>query len=564
MSSAASNIGYNGNPHLPKSGSQHSYTKEQIQEIKKCIDDPVYFAETYFKIISVDDGLVPFKLYDFQKEAASSYLNERKMILATSRQIGKTSIATVIVLHYALFNPYKKVFILANKADTALEILSRIQLAYEHLPSWLKPGVVEWNKGTVEFDNGTRVAARATSSDNIRGQSCVTKDTRVCVDIHGRVCYNDISTVLLMQDDEELYFNKDNIMQYTVYEITNKVNGKKYIGFHSINENEEILLEESESGSIYKSGYLGSGKLMYAAIEKYGPESFSQKLLLVTNDRDEAEDLERDLVNQEWVDSDDTYNLSIGGNVCILYGENNGFYGKQHSKETIDKIQESRNKTFKESPFSWCELFLTADENIKFYSYDEVYKHFNIEGLITEKYHELCRLVYNNTLTIKSEYLHKIIVKNFLKREERLKLQPEIQRKRSEGAIKRFTGVKKSAESNIKRGKSIKKWIETNPDAHKERMDKINKNPEKIRKSAEKHRGMKRSAEARANMSKAQKGRKPKFKYWNDELKEFKSFIPGEEPTGWIRSPRKMFKHKITGQKKFFHYLYEEIPENWI
>lgn len=171
MSSAASNIGYNGNPHLPKSGSQHSYTKEQIQEIKKCIDDPVYFAETYFKIISVDDGLVPFKLYDFQKEAASSYLNERKMILATSRQIGKTSIATVIVLHYALFNPYKKVFILANKADTALEILSRIQLAYEHLPSWLKPGVVEWNKGTVEFDNGTRIAARATSSDNIRGQS---------------------------------------------------------------------------------------------------------------------------------------------------------------------------------------------------------------------------------------------------------------------------------------------------------------------------------------------------------------------------------------------------------
>ena len=135
------------------------------------MNDPVYFAEEYFKIISVDDGLIPFKLYDFQKEAARSYLTERKMVLATSRQIGKTSIATVIVLHYALFNKHKRVFILANKADTALEILSRIQLAYEHLPNWLKSGVIEWNKSSVEFDNGSRIKAAATSSDNIRGQS---------------------------------------------------------------------------------------------------------------------------------------------------------------------------------------------------------------------------------------------------------------------------------------------------------------------------------------------------------------------------------------------------------
>ena len=163
--------GYNGNPHLPKKDSSYAYTQEQASEIAKCMNDPVYFAETYFKIISVDDGLIPFKLYDFQKEAARSYLTERKMVLATSRQIGKTSIATVIVLHYALFNSHKRVFILANKADTALEILSRIQLAYEHLPNWLKAGVIEWNKSSVEFDNGSRIKAAATSSDNIRGQS---------------------------------------------------------------------------------------------------------------------------------------------------------------------------------------------------------------------------------------------------------------------------------------------------------------------------------------------------------------------------------------------------------
>ena len=165
------NIGYNGNPHLPKRDSSYTYTQEQEIEIGKCMEDPVYFAETYFKIVSVDDGLVPFKLYDFQKEAARSYITERKMILATSRQIGKTSIATVIVLHYALFNEHKQIFILANKADTALEILSRIQLAYQHLPNWLKAGVIEWNKSSVEFDNGSKIKARATSSDNIRGQS---------------------------------------------------------------------------------------------------------------------------------------------------------------------------------------------------------------------------------------------------------------------------------------------------------------------------------------------------------------------------------------------------------
>lgn len=163
--------GYNGNPHLPKSGSTYNYTSEQVKEIQKCIEDPVYFAESYFKIISVDDGLVPFKLYDFQKEVVASYVHESKMILATSRQVGKTSIATAIILHYALFNPFKRIFILANKNSTALEILSRVQRAYEYLPDWLKCGVVEWNKSSVELENGTIIQAAATSSDAIRGQS---------------------------------------------------------------------------------------------------------------------------------------------------------------------------------------------------------------------------------------------------------------------------------------------------------------------------------------------------------------------------------------------------------
>jgi phage terminase large subunit-like protein len=109
--------------------------------------------------------------------------------MATSRQIGKTTIATVIILHYVLFNEFKTVFVLANKAATAQEVLGRVQLAYEYLPHWLKCGVVEWNKMSVEFENGSKVVAAATSSDAIRGKSCnmlyidecITKDNIITI-----------------------------------------------------------------------------------------------------------------------------------------------------------------------------------------------------------------------------------------------------------------------------------------------------------------------------------------------------------------------------------------------
>ena len=163
--------GYNGNPNLPKANTQHNWTADMINEYIKCKADPIYFAETYFKIVHVDKGLIPFKLYEYQKEAIRLSSQNRKFVMNASRQCGKTSVATVIILHYALFNDSKKVALLANKADTAQEILSRIQLAYEYLPHWLKCGVSEWNKRRVEFDNGTIIIAAASSSSSIRGQS---------------------------------------------------------------------------------------------------------------------------------------------------------------------------------------------------------------------------------------------------------------------------------------------------------------------------------------------------------------------------------------------------------
>ena len=106
--------GYNGNANLPKAGTVYSMTADQIDEYRKCMASPSYFAENYFKIVTLDNGLQLIKLYDFQKEAADAYLDTNKLLMATSRQIGKTTIATVIILHYVLFNEFKKLSAVLN------------------------------------------------------------------------------------------------------------------------------------------------------------------------------------------------------------------------------------------------------------------------------------------------------------------------------------------------------------------------------------------------------------------------------------------------------------------
>lgn len=312
---------------------------------------------------------------------------------------------------------------------------------------------------------------------------------------------------------------------YTIYKTINNVNNKEYIGFHSLTNNEKIVNEKSENGSIYSSGYLGSGKLIKSAIEKYGPENFTQELIYITEDKEEAEQLEKDLVNQEWVNSDSNYNVSIGGNVCILFGENNGFYNKKHTQETINKIQSSRNNTKLENNFSWCELYLVENPDKIFYSYEEVYKYFNIN----EKYYsmnlfKLDELINNNIIMFKSKFLLEKSKKRYIEKLQQIANEPEIAKQRAQQCSERFKGIPKSEKSNIKRGKSIKEWIANNPDGHIERMNKINKNPEKIAKTAEKHRGMKRSLETKINLAIANKNNKRKWKNIdNNEIKILKT-----------------------------------------
>ena len=163
--------GYNGNSLLKKSNQNIEWTPELVAEYVKCSQDPVYFTETYMKIINVDRGLVNFILYDYQKEMLRAMQQNRFNIIATARQAGKSTVTCAFILWYIIFNAEKTVALLANKGETAREILGRVQLAYQHLPKWLQQGVKEWNKGSMELENNSRVLAAATSSDAIRGYS---------------------------------------------------------------------------------------------------------------------------------------------------------------------------------------------------------------------------------------------------------------------------------------------------------------------------------------------------------------------------------------------------------
>lgn len=162
---------YLGNVNLKRKGVVIDWTEEMVQEFIKCARDPIYFAQKYIQIVHVDHGLIPINLYDYQKEIITKTTDNRRTCVVTSRQAGKTTTAVCLILHYILFNDHKLVALLANKGDAAREILDRIKTAYEALPKWLQQGVIEWNKGSVEFENGCKVLAGATSSSAIRGKS---------------------------------------------------------------------------------------------------------------------------------------------------------------------------------------------------------------------------------------------------------------------------------------------------------------------------------------------------------------------------------------------------------
>ena len=162
---------YLGNPNLKKVNTPVEFTKEQIEEYQKCAQDPIYFMKNYIQIVSLDEGLIPFKMYGFQEKIVNTMHNNRFTICKLPRQSGKSTTVISYLLHYALFNPNSNIALLANKSSTARDILSRLQLAYENLPKWMQQGVINWNKGNIELENKSTIVAAATSSSAIRGGS---------------------------------------------------------------------------------------------------------------------------------------------------------------------------------------------------------------------------------------------------------------------------------------------------------------------------------------------------------------------------------------------------------
>ena len=162
---------YLSNPNLKKANTPIEFTEEQVLEFLKCKDDPVYFARNYIKIVSLDEGLVPFSMYDFQEEMVQRFHEHRFNIAKLPRQTGKSTTVVSYLLHYIIFNDNVNIGILANKASTSRELLSRLQLAYENLPKWMQHGILAWNKGNVELENGSKILAASTSSSAVRGMS---------------------------------------------------------------------------------------------------------------------------------------------------------------------------------------------------------------------------------------------------------------------------------------------------------------------------------------------------------------------------------------------------------
>jgi len=162
---------YLGNPNLKRANTPIEFTQDQILEFMACKQDPVYFAQQHVKIVTLDHGLMPFEPYDFQQGLINNFHENRFNICKMPRQTGKSTTVISYLLHYLLFNDSVNIGILANKAATARELLGRLQTAYENVPKWMQQGVLSWNRGSLELENGSKILAASTSASAVRGMS---------------------------------------------------------------------------------------------------------------------------------------------------------------------------------------------------------------------------------------------------------------------------------------------------------------------------------------------------------------------------------------------------------
>lgn len=495
---------YLNNPQLKKAYVPLEWTAEQVKEVIKCSKDIGYFIRTYVKIINLDRGLIDFEMYPFQEEMAETIADNRFTVIKTCRQAGKTTTSAAVILWHVLFNDSYTVAILANKLSTAREILARVQRAYEYLPKWLQQGVIVWNKTNIELENGSQIIAASTASSAIRGYSCVSGDTYITVCDNENIYHTKINN--LINKNSKLIEVKETKMMYCVYKITNKVNQKIYVGFHKTDN--------------LQDGYMGSGKLIKRAIEKYGIENFEKEILKIFDSQKEAEEYEAQIVDRDFTLKEDTYNIAIGGNVRIMYGKNNPFYGKTHTQETRQKISDIH----KGKSVNHFHKIIMPDNSVV--GYEKAAKTLDITSNVKNNIRYICGNPHSD-IRFEDDRIQAAAEKYYMRKNEN---NDENKKRLIGDASKRFLGVPKSDEHKIKISEALTGIKRENPQ---------NKDPEKIRKTAEKHRGMKRSEEARKKMSEKKKGRpahnKGKAYCYCPNTLEKKLCRPDEIPSGWLR-----------------------------
>lgn len=479
-----------------KCADTHIFINSQSQQIyaKDSLNEELFTVNGVSKVIKVTNLNYKESMYDLTVDS-NEHTYFTNGILSHN-----TTVATIILLHYALFNKDKRIALLANKGDAAREILDRIQIAFENLPKWMQSGVVIWNKGTIQLENGSRIIAASSSASSIRGKSCVTGDTKITVSIHDDIYYNNINYFMEEKMDK---------IYYTVYKTTNNINGKIYIGCHKTTN--------------INDGYLGSGTIIKRAIEKYGVENFTKEILKTFDNLKDAESYEAELVDKNFTLREDTYNINVGGNVRIAYGENNGFYGKTHSDEIKQKISaiHQGNKYFAHD-------ILVFGKLIK--GYEDAFNYYNTQTNNDMKYtrRTLLNLIGNPEIDFKfvDENLQQRAEISYVKRLQEL---ADNKNNNVKMCSERFKNVPKSIEQREKMSNATKgiprPWV----------GELVNKNPDKIAKTAEKHRGMKRTEESRKKMSESSANKGKKF-YHSPETLEGGWFSSDDIiPDGYIK-----------------------------
>lgn len=322
---------------------------------------------------------------------------------------------------------------------------------------------------------------------------------------------------------------------YCVYKITNQINGKIYIGFHKTDNLDD--------------NYMGSGKLIRLAIQKYGIDKFTKEILQVFDNKEDAEQLEAQIVDKDFTLREDTYNIAVGGNVRIMYGENNGFYGKHHTDEYKQKKSDMMiGKNF-ENHYN----YIIGDIE---YTASQLVAKFNITKNVRLTLIRMCGDP-SIALCFKDGSRQKDAEEYFQDWEIRVRQKNELL---AVLCRERFTGYQWSAERNARLSATL-----TGRKLSEERINKVNRNPEKIRKTAEKHRGMKRSNEARARMSSAKKGKmahnKGKIRIKDLEGNTQLWLKDVDIPLGWYKIVMKKAVDS-TGKNKMLD-CDGDLPEGW-